>query len=124
MTIEDYCISLNPNNFFLVVLGVVDMCHDLLKIYLIIEIKDDRIQFDHIIKSPGWMKSIQVYQVLELFSIMIEFDTVISNKAMILWMAMMQKTALMILFKVNFSKMYNRHISDVSRPSTVIWMVQ
>ena len=30
MTIEDYCISLNPNNFFLVVLGVVDMCHDLL----------------------------------------------------------------------------------------------
>ena len=31
MTIEDYCISLNPNNFFLVVLGVVDMCHDLLK---------------------------------------------------------------------------------------------
>ena len=28
MTIEDYCISLNPNNFFLVVLGVVDMCHD------------------------------------------------------------------------------------------------
>ena len=32
MTIEDYCISLNPNNFFLVVLGVVDMCHDLLKV--------------------------------------------------------------------------------------------
>ena len=32
MTIEDYCISLNPNNFFLVVLGVVDMCHDLLSI--------------------------------------------------------------------------------------------
>ena len=32
MTIEDYCISLNPNNFFLVVLGVVDMCHDLLNI--------------------------------------------------------------------------------------------
>ena len=31
VTIEDYCISLNPNNFFLVVLGVVDMCHDLLK---------------------------------------------------------------------------------------------
>ena len=30
MTIEDYCISLNLNNFFLVVLGVVDMCHDLL----------------------------------------------------------------------------------------------
>ena len=30
MTIEDYCISLNPNNFFLVVLGVVDMCHLLL----------------------------------------------------------------------------------------------
>jgi hypothetical protein len=37
-----------------------------IKIYLIIEIKDDRIQFDHIRKSPGWMKSIQVYQVLEL----------------------------------------------------------
>ena len=70
------------------------------------------------------MKSIQVYQVLELFSIMIVFDTVISNKAMRLWMAIMQKTALMILFKVNFSKMYNRHISDVRRPSTVIWMVQ
>ena len=35
MTIEDYCISLNPNNFFLVVLGVVDMCHDLLnKLFL------------------------------------------------------------------------------------------
>ena len=32
MTIEDYCISLNPNNFFLVVLGVVDMCHDLLNV--------------------------------------------------------------------------------------------
>ena len=32
MTIEDYCISLNPNNFFLVVLGVVDMCHDLLSL--------------------------------------------------------------------------------------------
>ena len=31
MTIEDYCISLNPNNFFLVVLGVVDMCQLLLK---------------------------------------------------------------------------------------------
>ena len=30
MTLEDYCISLNPNIFFLVVLGVVDMCHDLL----------------------------------------------------------------------------------------------
>ena len=30
VTIEDYCISLNPNNFFLVVLGVVGMCHDLL----------------------------------------------------------------------------------------------
>ena len=28
VTIEDYCISLNPNNFFLVVLGVVDMCHE------------------------------------------------------------------------------------------------
>ena len=32
MTIEDYCISLNPNNFFLVVLGVVDMWHDLLNV--------------------------------------------------------------------------------------------
>ena len=32
MTIEDYCISLNPNNFFLVVLGVVDMYHNLLKV--------------------------------------------------------------------------------------------
>ena len=32
VTIEDYCISLNLNNFFLVVLGVVDMYQTLLKI--------------------------------------------------------------------------------------------
>ena len=32
MTILDCCISLKPNIFFLVVLGVVDMCHNLLNI--------------------------------------------------------------------------------------------
>ena len=32
MTIDDYCISLNLNNFFLVVLGVVDMYHNLLSV--------------------------------------------------------------------------------------------
>ena len=87
--------------------------------YLIIEIKDARIQFDHIRRCRGSMKSIQVYQVLELLAIMTEVETVISNNAMILLKAMMQKTALMLLFNFNFSKMYNRLISDVSRPRDV-----
>ena len=36
MTLEDYCISLNLNKIFLVVLGVVDMYHNLLNIELMI----------------------------------------------------------------------------------------
>ena len=51
MTIEDYCISLNPNNFFLVVLVVVDMCHDLLSKILVFPLVAYRIYETHLIQE-------------------------------------------------------------------------
>ena len=61
MTIEDYCISLNPNNFFLVVLGVVDMCHDLLsKVFGSTLVGTIDLKYDFVHRSSSIFRQLEI----------------------------------------------------------------